>query len=103
MGITPGTVSWFGGGCGLYVDGRLFDLRGNVVWTPDAAAEVGGAQDTQPSPDRARPAHVVASGAPRGRRPGVRRVGGGRLRPPLARRVPAWQAAPHDPRERHGC
>ena len=85
LGITPGTVSWFGGGCGLYVDGRLFDLRGNVVWTPDAAAEVGGAQDTQLSPDRAWLAHVVESGAAAGGGPARRDVEVVRLSPPFER------------------
>jgi hypothetical protein len=63
LGIAPGTASWFGGGCGLYVDGRLFDLRGNLVWTPDPAADVADAHGSQLSPDRTWLAHVVESGA----------------------------------------
>ena len=43
LGVAPGTASWFDDGCGLYVDGRLFDLRGNLVWTPDPAADVADA------------------------------------------------------------
>ena len=62
LGIAPGVASWFGGGCGLYVDGRLFDLRGNLVWTPDPAADVADAHGSQLSPDRAWLAHVVESG-----------------------------------------
>jgi len=85
LGIAPGTVSWFGGGCGLYVDGRLFDLRGNLVWTPDEAAGVGGAQGTQLSPDRAWLAHVVESGAAADGGPARRDVEIVRLSPPFER------------------
>jgi len=84
LGIAPGTVSWFDGGCGLYVDGRLFDLRGNLVWTPDEAAEVSDAQSTQLSPDRAWLAHVVESGAADGS-PARRDVEVVRLNPPFER------------------
>ena len=85
LGIAPGTASWFDGGCGLYVDGRLFDLRGNLVWTPDEAAEVGGAQGTQLSPDRAWLAHVVESGVAADGAPARRDVEVVRLSPPFER------------------
>ena len=84
LGIAPGTVSWFDGGCGLYVDGRLFDLRGNLIWTPDEAAGVGGAQGTQLSPNRAWLARVVESGAADGG-PARRDVEVVRLSPPFER------------------
>ena len=62
LGVAPGTAGWFDGGCSLTVNGLLYDLRGNVVWTPDPAAEVAGLQATQLSPDHTWLAHVVESG-----------------------------------------
>ncbi len=85
VGVAPGTASWFGGGCGLYADGRLFDLRGNVVWTPDEATEVSDARDSRLSPDRAWLAHVVESGAAADGRPTRRDVEVVRLSPPFER------------------
>ena len=85
LGIAPGTASWFDGGCGLYVDGRLFDLRGNLVWTPDPAADVADAHGSQLSPDRAWLAHVVESGATADGSPARRDVELVRLSAPFER------------------
>lgn len=85
LGIAPGTASWFGGGCGLYVDGRLFDLRGNLVWTPDPAADVADAHGSQLSPDRAWLAHVVESGVAADGGPARRDVEVVRLSAPFER------------------
>ena len=83
LGVAPGTVSWFDDGCGLYVNGTLFDLRGNIVWTADAAANVTGLQGTHLSPDRAWLAHVVESGVATDGRPAQRDVEVVRLSAPF--------------------
>ncbi len=85
LGVAPGTASWFDDGCGLYVDGRLFDLRGNLVWTPDPAADVADAHGSQLSPDRAWLAHVVESGVATDGRPAQRDVEVVRLSAPFER------------------
>ncbi len=85
LGVAPGATSWFDGGCGLTVNGLLYDLRGNVVWTPDPAAEVAGLHATQLSPDRAWLAHVVESGLAADGRPARRDVEVVRLSAPFER------------------
>mgnify|MGYP002073046226 CR=1 FL=1 len=85
LGVAPGTASWFDGGCGLYANGTLFDLRGNVAWMADPAANVTGLQGTHLSPDRAWLAHVVESGVAADGGPARRDVEVVRLSAPFER------------------
>ena len=85
LGTIPFAATWFDGGCAIYAGGHLFDLRGNVVWTGDPAAEVAGLQGTRLSPDRAWLAHVVESGAAADGGPARRDVEVVRLTPPFER------------------
>lgn len=59
--IAPYEAHWFDGGCLLYANGHLLDLRGAIVWSlPDEiAGETINLHTSLLSPDRGWLAHVV--------------------------------------------
>lgn len=62
VGITLDAARWDDGGCTLYIDGRLHDLRGNTIWSPDAAAGEFDPGGSRLAPDRGWLAVVSRSG-----------------------------------------